>query len=78
MLTTATAILLLVVIFAMFLLFARRIFRLALKLALVGAVIFALLVGGLFGWWRGWFSSSSRVNPPAQTNQRPNSNRHPR
>lgn len=76
MFTTMTALILFVVIFAAFLLFARRIFRLALKLALIGAVVFALLVATLFGWWRGWFSSPSATPHPAATQQR-NANRRP-
>ena len=63
---------------ALFLLVARRVFRLALKLALVGVLVVLLVVGASVGWWRGWFGSSSppekKVTP---TNQRVNSNRKP-
>ncbi len=61
---------------ALFLLVARRVFRLALKLALVGVLVVLLVVGASFGWWRGWFGSSSRSEKkPTPTNQRVNSNR---
>jgi len=62
-----------------FLFVARRVFRLALKLALVGALVVVLICAAAFGWWRGWFDSSSGPRRPAapQSNQRPNSNRRP-
>src|SRR5437868_6478474 len=58
MITVATGLILVVAIFAIVLFVARRLLRLAIKLAFVGAVILALTGGGLFGWWRGWFESS--------------------
>lgn len=76
MITAVGVLLVLVVLFAVFLFFARRILRLALKLAFVGAIVFSLFGGAMLGWWRGWFSPSSkadRVN--VQSNQRANSNR---
>jgi len=78
MITTATGLVLMAVIFAVVLFVSRRLLRLAIKLAFIGAVIIALAGGGLFGWWRGWFDSlSSRTQRPAvQVNQR-NSNRRP-
>ncbi len=68
-----------VAIFAVVFLLARKILRLAIKLALVGAVILTLAGGGLFGWWRGWFqgSSSRTQRPSAQTNQPRNLNKRP-
>jgi len=71
MITAATGLFVIVVIFAVVLFVARRLLRLAIKLAFIGAVIVALAGGGLFGWWRGWFGSSSN-NPrsPSQTNQK--------
>jgi len=63
---------------ALFLLVARRVFRLALKLAFVGVLLVLLIAGASVGWWRGWFGSSSRPQKAApQTNQRANSNRKP-
>jgi hypothetical protein len=79
MISTATALVLMVAIFMIVLFVTRRLLRLAIKLAFVGAVILALTGGGLFGWWRGWFESSpSRAQrPTTQTNQQRNTNRRP-
>jgi multisubunit Na+/H+ antiporter MnhC subunit len=70
------------VVFVAFLFIARRVFRLALKLALVGSLVALLFVVAGVGWWRGWFESASRSDPKPQrampqSNQRPNSNRRP-
>jgi len=66
----------LVVLFGVFLFFARRILRLALKLAFVGAILFSLFAGTTIGWWRGWFSRSSKADrATVQSNQPANSNR---
>jgi len=63
---------------ALFLLVARRVFRLALKLAFVGVLVVLLVVGASVGWWRGWFGSSSRPDKKTTpANQRVNSNRKP-
>lgn len=76
MITAVGLLLVLVVLFSVFLFFARRILRLALKLAFVGAIVFALFVGGMLGWWRGWFSQSSTADRgTVNSNQRANSNR---
>jgi hypothetical protein len=77
--STAAALVLMVAIFAIVLFVARRLLRLAIKLAFIGAIIVALAGGGLFGWWRGWFESSSprAQRPTTQTNQPRNANRRP-
>ena len=77
MMVTAIGILLvLVVLFGVFLFFARRILRLALKLAFVGAIVFSLFGGAMLGWWRGWFSPSTKADRVTiQSPQRANSNR---
>ena len=77
MMVTAIGILLvLVVLFGVFLFFARRILRLALKLAFVGAIVFSLFVGAMLGWWRGWFGQSTKADRVTiQSPQRANSNR---
>ncbi|HEX9544993.1 MAG TPA: hypothetical protein VF955_07390 [Pyrinomonadaceae bacterium] len=63
---------------ALLLLVARRVFRLALKLAFVGVLVVLLVVGASVGWWRGWFGLSSRPEKKVTpTNQRVNSNRKP-
>jgi len=78
MFTAAGVLLVFVVLFGVFLFFARRILRLAVKLALVGAVVFSLFAGTMFGWWRGWFSTGSNERVPVrQTNNRPTSNTRP-
>jgi uncharacterized SAM-binding protein YcdF (DUF218 family) len=79
MISTATGLVLMVAIFAIVLFIARRLLRLAIKLAFIGAIVIALAGGGLFGWWRGWFESSpSRAqHPTTQTNQTRNANRRP-
>ena len=61
----------LVIVGAIFLFIARRILRLALKLAFVLAIIFVLLVGGGVGWWRRWFDTETKNRIPAgATNKR--------
>ena len=76
MITAVGVLLVLVVLFGIFLFFARRILRLALKLAFVGAIVFSLTGGAMLGWWRGWFSQSSKADRVTiQSNQRANSNR---
>jgi multisubunit Na+/H+ antiporter MnhC subunit len=75
---TITSGLIVFVVVAVFLFVARRVFRLALKLALVGALVILLVCAAAFGWWQGWFGpSTSTQRPASQTNQRPNSNRRP-
>ena len=76
MITAIGLLLVLVVLFGVFLFFARRILRLALKLAFVGAIVFSLFGGAMLGWWRGWFSPSSKEDRVTiQSPQRANSNR---
>lgn len=76
MVTGIGLLLVLVVLFGVFLFFARRILRLALKLAFVGAIVFSLFGGAMLGWWRGWFSPASKGDRVTiQSNQRANSNR---
>lgn len=76
MITLVGLLLVLVVLFGVFLFLARRILRLALKLAFVGAIVFSLFAGAMLGWWRGWFSRSSTADrATVNSNQRVNSNR---
>jgi multisubunit Na+/H+ antiporter MnhC subunit len=76
-----TTVLIALVVFVALVFIARRVFRLALKLALVGSVVAVLFVSAGLGWWRGWFDSASRPDSKSratpQANQRPNSNRRP-
>jgi len=77
--TVVTTGLVVFVVVALFLFVARRVFRLALKLALVGVLVILLVCTAIFGWWRGWFGSASQTQRPVpQANQRPNSNRRSR
>jgi hypothetical protein len=79
MLTAVTAGLIAFVVVVIFLLVARRVFRLALKLAVVGALAVSLICIAAFGWWHGWFrSSSSSQRAVPQSNQHSNSNRRSR
>jgi len=76
MVTAIGILLVLVVLFGVFLFFARRILRLALKLAFVGAIVFSLFGGAMLGWWRGWFSQLTKADRVTiQSPQRANSNR---
>jgi len=74
------AVFVLVIVGAVFFFVARRILRLALKLAFAMAVISALVITAGFGWWRGWFETNTRNRTPASTTNKrvmPN-NRSPR
>jgi heme A synthase len=67
---------------ALFLFLARRVFRLALKLAIVALLVLFVVTTAMFGWWRGWFGSSpgSTARPQRaapQATQHPNANRRP-
>ena len=57
-----------IVCIAAFLLVARRLLRVAVKVAFALTLIFALLLTAGVGWWRGWFEASprTRATPPAQ------------
>ena len=65
--TGAIAVLMIICVVA-FLFAARRIMRIAIKVAFAMTLVFALLLTGLVGWWRGWFSANSKT-PPHQTNR---------
>jgi hypothetical protein len=57
-----------VVVFAVWLILvmARRVLRLAVRLALAGVVVLALVLGAVAWWWYGMGSSfSPRENRPA-------------
>ena len=65
--STAVAILLVIVIVA-FMFVARRVLRVAIRLAFALTLVFAVLLTTAVGWWRGWFSASSKT-PTHQTNR---------
>lgn len=59
-LTYAATVLAVVVGLAIVFFIAKRVLRLALRLALVGFVVLLLLAGGAWGWWNGWFGSEAK------------------
>lgn len=75
MVTTTAVAFIILVCGVIFLLVARRVLKMAIKLALASAIIFVVLIAMGFGWWRGWFSSTFIQHPVNQSNQRANSNR---
>ena len=58
---TQIALIIGIVILALFLLIARKLLRLAFKLVVAGFIIIALLLVISAGWWQGWFN-----RPPAE------------
>ena len=54
----AVAVIMIVCVVA-FAFLARRILRVAIKMAFALTIVFALLLAGIVGWWRGWFTTSS-------------------
>ena len=64
-LTIPVIVVVLVIAGAVFFVIARKILRLALKLAFAMAVVFALLITAGFGWWRGWFETGTKNRAPA-------------
>jgi multisubunit Na+/H+ antiporter MnhC subunit len=69
------------IVVAVFLFLARRVFRLAMKLAIVAILVLLLVTIASVGWWRGWFglsgASDRTQRPTPQATQRPNANRRP-
>jgi len=70
LINTVGAIFILLLLGGIFLFLARKILRIALKLALAAAIIFVLVVGAGMGWWRGWFETGSKNHIPAATTNR--------
>jgi hypothetical protein len=67
--STAVAVLVVIVVVA-FMFVARRVLRVAIRLAVALTLVFAVLLTAGVGWWRGWFTSNTHV-PAHQTNSRP-------
>jgi multisubunit Na+/H+ antiporter MnhC subunit len=75
MLTPIAAAFIVFITVAVFLFVARRLLRIALKLAIVCALFISLLVIAGVGWWRGWFAFRSFQHPVIQSNRQANVNR---
>jgi multisubunit Na+/H+ antiporter MnhC subunit len=63
--STAVAVLIVIVVVA-FMFVARRVLRVAIRLALGLTLVFAVLLTAGVGWWRGWFTSNTHT-PVRQT-----------
>jgi len=74
--TTAVTVLIVILVVA-FLLLARRVLRVAIKMAFALALVFALLLTAGVGWWRGWFLPGAKAPAPARQNTRATSNTRP-
>ncbi len=59
---TASVIIIALVGFALFYFVAKRLLRMAIRLAVVGALLFALLAGAVAWWWYDPLGSSSNSN----------------
>ena len=59
---TASVIIVALVGFALFYFVAKRLLRMAIRLAVVGAVLFALLAGAVAWWWYDPLGSSDNAN----------------
>jgi hypothetical protein len=53
-------------VFALVIIFfiAKRVLRLAIRLALALLLVLVVLAAGAYVWWRGWFSAPSTSSPP--------------
>ncbi len=60
---TAAVIIFALVGFALFFFVAKRVLRVAIRLALFGAVLFALLAGAVAWWWYDPLGPSSDAGP---------------
>jgi hypothetical protein len=69
--STTIAIIVAIAALFLFLLVARKMFRLAMKLVLVGIIVLALLAAAGMGWWQGWFSASPKSDRPAPARRAP-------
>jgi multisubunit Na+/H+ antiporter MnhC subunit len=65
------------VVVALFLVIARHVLRLAVKLAIVGMLVLLLVAGATYAWWRGWFPPSQADRPASSNRARPTPRRAP-
>jgi hypothetical protein len=71
--STTIAIIAAIVALFLFLVVARKMFRVAMKLFFAGLIILALLAAGALGWWQGWFTTpqtNERATPARRTPSR--------
>ena len=68
---TAIVIVVALVGFALFYFVAKRVLRLAIRLALVGGVLFALLAGAVAWWWYDPLGPSEDARPNRNSASRP-------
>lgn len=69
--STSIAIIIAIAALFLFLLVARKMFRLAMKLFVVGIIVLALLAAAGMGWWQGWFDPSPETERPAPARRGP-------
>lgn len=70
MLTAITTGIIVFVVVVLFLIVARRVLSIAVKLAVVGVLVILLVSGAGYGWWRGWFDSARSPASRSNTNRR--------
>jgi len=68
---TAAVIIFALVGFALFYFVAKRVLRMAIRLALFGAVLFALLAGAVAWWWYDPLGPSDDARPNRNSASRP-------
>lgn len=69
--STTIAIIVAIVALFLFLIVARKMFRLAMKLFFIGIIVLALLAAAGIGWWQGWFTPSQKTERAAPARRSP-------
>ena len=69
--STTIAVIVAIIALFLFLVVARKMFRMAMKLVFVGIILLALMVAGAMGWWQGWFTSSEKTERAAPARRTP-------
>jgi len=68
LLSSTAAVVLIAIVVVAFMFVARRVLRVAIRLALALTLVVAVLLTAGVGWWRGWFSSNTHAR---QTSSHP-------